>query len=266
MHTIDIQKRYDDVCQLMQPGDVIAFGGVGLLSDLVKRTTSSTVSHVGVIQKAAAAGNDVMVIEATVREDLAGGGKTPPTWRVGPASCRAVISHYERDVWWLPLDPQKRAQSFDQNAFDKFLTSMAGRPFDVLGGGGVILKAPIRKLLNSNILDGGDDQKLLFCSELVAAALQASKIVDDAAINPSDIAPGDLCGWTIYDRTAFRLKGTAADIPNWNSRSPSQAATTRRSLIEALLLHKLATVDPKLAKFTEKVMQLTDLLKEVRSA
>lgn len=45
----------------MKPGDVIAFGGKGRFSELIKWSTKSVVSHVGVILQ-------------TVRRDLASNG------------------------------------------------------------------------------------------------------------------------------------------------------------------------------------------------
>jgi hypothetical protein len=257
MPSIDTQRKYTDVVGFMKPGDVIAFGGIGTLSDLVKATTRSTVSHVGIIQKAAAAGADALLIEATVHADP---GKKDPEWRVAPRSCKAVVDVYERDVWWLPLQGHRRAQ-FDQTGFDKFMQSIDGRPFDVLGGGGVLLNQRIRKLFDLDIFDGGDDQTLLFCSELVAAALTAAKMV--AAVNPTDISPADVCSWAIYDSPAVRLKGTANDIPGWNSAQPGHIAGSRESLFKAYAQHRLAKLDSKLPMVMDKIAKVKDLWTQI---
>ena len=42
---------YSKVRSEMQPGDVIAFGGKGQFSEIIKWATRSTVSHVGVIMQ-----------------------------------------------------------------------------------------------------------------------------------------------------------------------------------------------------------------------
>ncbi len=44
-----VQIKYDEVREKMQPGDVIAFGGKGHFSEIIKFSTFSDVSHVGVI-------------------------------------------------------------------------------------------------------------------------------------------------------------------------------------------------------------------------
>ena len=44
-----IKSKYKDVRKKMKPGDVIAFGGKGNFSEIIKWATRSTVSHVGVI-------------------------------------------------------------------------------------------------------------------------------------------------------------------------------------------------------------------------
>ncbi len=41
--------RYENVRDRMRPGDVIAFGGKGHFSEIIKFATRSDVSHVGVI-------------------------------------------------------------------------------------------------------------------------------------------------------------------------------------------------------------------------
>ena len=43
------QISYKKARKLMQPGDVIAFGGKGHFSEIIKFATFSEVSHVGVI-------------------------------------------------------------------------------------------------------------------------------------------------------------------------------------------------------------------------
>jgi hypothetical protein len=43
--------NYSDARKLMQPGDVIAFGGSSAFSQIIKLVTFSEVSHVGVILK-----------------------------------------------------------------------------------------------------------------------------------------------------------------------------------------------------------------------
>jgi hypothetical protein len=239
----------------MKPGDVIAFGGLGTLSDLVKATTRSTVSHVGIIQKAKTSTADALLVEATIHLDAK--KQDPPEWRVAPHPCGAVVASYERDIWWLPLAPQLRSTKFNQTAFDAFMQSINGRPFDVLGGGGVLLHGKLRKLFDLDLFDGGDDQSMLFCSELVAAALMESEMV--GKLNPTDISPADVCSWAIYDSPAFRLKGLANDIPRWNTAQPGHAAGSRENLLKAYADQRLAELDNKLPDVMAKIAAVANL-------
>ena len=43
------QITYQEARKLMKPGDVLAFGGKGHCSELIKLATFSTVSHVGIV-------------------------------------------------------------------------------------------------------------------------------------------------------------------------------------------------------------------------
>ena len=65
-------QTYAQVRSKMQPGDIVAFGGKGAFSDIIKFATASAVSHVGVIYESKAlidggtqAGHIVDVMEST---------------------------------------------------------------------------------------------------------------------------------------------------------------------------------------------------------
>ena len=64
------QITYSDARPLMQPGDVIAFGGKGHFSEIIKFATRSDVSHVGVVLKTSIPDDDTgrffnQIIEST---------------------------------------------------------------------------------------------------------------------------------------------------------------------------------------------------------
>lgn len=46
-----IQKRYNEIREQIQQGDVIAFSGKGHVSELIKLFTLSSVSHVAIVIK-----------------------------------------------------------------------------------------------------------------------------------------------------------------------------------------------------------------------
>ncbi len=68
---------YQEARKLMQPGDVIAFGGKGHFSELIKFATFSSVSHVGVVLQTRAIDEDTdrffnQIIESAAINDFSG--------------------------------------------------------------------------------------------------------------------------------------------------------------------------------------------------
>jgi hypothetical protein len=63
-----ISTTFDHVADRIRVGDVLAFGGHGLLSKIIKRSTRSPVSHAATI--IAVDPKVIMLMESTVRIDL----------------------------------------------------------------------------------------------------------------------------------------------------------------------------------------------------
>ncbi len=121
-------KKYADVRDLVQPGDVIAFGGSGFLSHIVKAAGGSNVSHAGAILEASAGSAGPRFIESTV--DF----KQPkPITHVKISAFEDRCRTYEGEVWWLPLDATVRRR-FDVSSFARFMQQADGEPFDIPGG------------------------------------------------------------------------------------------------------------------------------------
>lgn len=242
-------KTYPQVRHLMQPGDVIAFGGDHWMSAIIKDATKSTVSHVGVVHRAAPPHGDPTLVEATVAfNPLPPLGSTKsaddrPVLGVHEAPCDTVLAHYAGDAWWLPLGAAART-AFDAPGFDAFITAHRNRLFDPIGGGGVLLRRPLRRMIELGLIDPtADDLTLLFCSELVAGCLAAAAVVP-AAISPSDVSPAELCAWAIYDPTGWHLQGTTSDIPGFNTTAAApgggDASALRTHVLRARAQQKLA--------------------------
>jgi len=189
----------------MRAGDLIAFGGKGRFSELIKFATRSPVSHVGVVLQTAALGETGdrffnMLIESTQLEDFSG-------VVINRLSDR--MRAYDGEVWWLPIGLTDE----QIGPFTDFLFAMNGRPYDMPSA----LKAGL------DALDFGghgptaatEDYSKLFCSELVAGAYKACGLIDD--INPSEVTPIDLCRMPIYQAPYKQLShGTSIKIPGYS--------------------------------------------------
>ncbi|MGD8844772.1 MAG: hypothetical protein PVI54_04635, partial [Desulfobacteraceae bacterium] len=71
------QIKYDEARPQMRPGDVIAFGGKGHFSEIIKFATFSDVSHVGVILQTRTTDDETgrffnQIIESTSLNDFNG--------------------------------------------------------------------------------------------------------------------------------------------------------------------------------------------------
>ena len=106
-------KTYGDVRNLMQPGDVIAFGGNHPFSKVLKLIGRTTVSHAGLIVSRGTAGDEPKYVESTV-DDKSG------KFTVGITSFRDRYQTYEGDVWLLRLSPAVRATFVSAIVFDEF--------------------------------------------------------------------------------------------------------------------------------------------------
>lgn len=216
---VAIQVQYDDVRSKMRPGDVIAFGGKGHFSEIIKFATFSDVSHVGVILQTQVVDDATgrffnQIIESTSLNGFNG---------VNISRFSDRIADYEGELWWLPLREEIRTSKFDQKMFYNFLFNQARErkeydmpqaikssldaldklPFDMRGPG-----------YNS------EDFSKFFCSELVAAGLEVAGAV--GTVNASEVTPIDLCRWNIYEQFYYLLKGDPQKkISRFNTASPA---------------------------------------------
>ena len=71
------------------------------------------------------------------------------------------------------------------------------------------------KALGSN----SEDYTRFFCSELVSAGLKAAGVLPQS-LNASEVTPGDICRWNIYESEYYLLKGEYKEISGYNSLEP----------------------------------------------
>lgn len=90
---------YQDARKNMKPGDVVAFGGSSAFSKLIKFTTRSHVSHVGIVMQTQMLDENSgrffnQVMESTILDEFAG---------VTLSRFSERLRDYDGEVWWLPL-------------------------------------------------------------------------------------------------------------------------------------------------------------------
>lgn len=214
-----IQISYEEARVKMQPGDVIAFGGKGRFSEIIKFATISDVSHVGVILQTKVTDYDTdkffnQIIESTSLHGFNG---------VNISRFSDRLTTYDGELWWLPLADEIRRKKFDQQKFHDFLFNQAKerKPYDMPQA----IKSALDALdkLPFGLHGPGyneEDFSKFFCSELVAAGLEIAGAV--GTVNASEVTPIDLCRWRIYQDSYYQLKGDSEKrISRFNTASPS---------------------------------------------
>lgn len=194
----------------MATGDLIAFGGTKRIDRIVKWATKSPVSHAA------------SLVQVTYTGSLSSGSGHLNLIVESAASGVQVsrlsgkLEGLEGEVWWLPLGSSCR-DKFDEGKFLDWLFRQVGKPYDV--------RQAIKSALDR--LDEGkgrtynyEDFTRFFCSELSAAAYEASGLV--GPVNASEVTPIDLCRWNIYEDTYFMLQGNpSVEIKGYNMLDPS---------------------------------------------
>ena len=129
------------------------------------------------------------------------------------------LMYYEGDIWWLPLSAECRSR-FDFSTMTNFLMHSEGKEYD---SAPVVISAAIDALdgrFTGGLSKNEEDFSAFFCSELVSAALEAAKVMEN--VNSSEVTPIDLCRFKIFADDYYQLKGLEDKrIPNYNFMSPS---------------------------------------------
>jgi len=124
------RAKYEDVRIDLKPGDVIAFGGHGGFSGIIKWWTYNTVDHVAVVLQSNPPDDDELhvgsthqIIEVTSPRDEKPG--------VTINKLQERLAAFEGEIWWLPLNDNIR-QKLTLEKFQDFLHQQIGRPYDPL--------------------------------------------------------------------------------------------------------------------------------------
>ena len=203
---------YDSVRPQIRHGDVIAFGGEGFYSGLIKLATNSPVSHVGVVYRAAPDPRtglwQNLLMESTSLSGFSGVTLTRLSSR---------LQDYRGEVWWLALSDEFRHRT-DWQAFHVWLALNEGKPYDARAAATSALDRAEKLPLIGKLFRNPERYKRLFCSQLVCGAFKAAGALPKT-LNPAEITPRDLAAMKIYSGAA-QLKGAAKDIKNFNTLEP----------------------------------------------
>ncbi|MGO4891460.1 hypothetical protein [Flavobacterium sp. W21_SRS_FM6] len=209
-------KPYQQLEQLIQPGDVIAFGGNSLFSRWAKLTTRSVVTHLAlVLDTKTPYGNPQSPIHQIIESTCYGGNSGVMINRL----CERIAT-YDGSVWWLPLSEASR-NTFELNKTEciNFLRSQLYKPYDISQLFGSTVDAtdtlPFFRYLSYNV----EDFSQWFCSELVAAALGIGKLIHN--INASECTPIDICQLAIFHQRYTQIRGPKTAISGFNTILPA---------------------------------------------
>ena len=207
--TIWQEDTYENIRNEMQPGDVIAFSGKKFTSSAIKEITNSNVSHVGVIFQS------TLLINGEPQQGVLNQVAEATLSGVRLTRLSGIVRNYEEgQIWWLPLSDAAR-ENLDLETFHNFLLHHEGLPYDFSQAATLGLD----KLDPFEIIRNQENFEKLFCSELVAGALEAAGVIN--TINASRVTPIDLCRFQIYAEHYTQFAGTAKYINWFNSVDPN---------------------------------------------
>lgn len=223
IHMALIQGNYRELRSKIQPGDVIAFSGKNHYSSIIKWATRSAVSHVGIVfetkvcfDESAMPGKIVDIMEATTMQRNPDTGVC--TTGVQRNRMSSKLKYYDGEVWWLPLSKDARA-NFNFKKMANFLMHSEGKEYD---SPPEVIRAAIDTLDESHSFNSctynDEDFSAFFCSELVAAALEAAGVISN--INASEVTPTDLCRFDIFADDYYQLKGELKKLHHYNIIDP----------------------------------------------
>ena len=215
---------YSEVRDQMLPGDVIAFGGKGHFSEIIKAVTRAPVSHVGIIRHVQMRSDfdGLSVGDGRYFNEVCESTQVGDFTGVTTGQLSKRLTAYDGEVWWCPLGEKARAL-FNERAYFDWIFGKEGVKYDIAQA----IQAGLDSLddipIVGRVTSAKRDYSKLFCSELVAAALIAAGVLP-AAINPSEVTPIDLVRMAIYEATPVQLKpsgegAVAVQIPGYNSVS-----------------------------------------------
>jgi len=124
---------------------------------------------------------------------------------------------YGGEIWWLPLSAKIRKKLVVKEFYD-FLLHQEHKKYDMPQAVKSALDAFDNMPLIGSLTHNVEDFSRFFCSELVAAGLEAGKAI--LSLNASEVTPIDLCRFSIYEEHYHQLKGRARNINGYSTLPP----------------------------------------------
>lgn len=189
-------STYEQYRPQIKTGDVIAFSGNAGFSHFIRWATGSVYSHVGIVLNTnlGSGGDDsILIVESRTETQgkNAAGAKLIKGVQLHWLSKRILA--FDGAVWLFPLkqeleqDNRAKMQSWLRQTTNKVV------PYDSVQ----TLGAGLDLFDRVGLTYSGEDLSTLFCSELVAKALQIAGVVD-SKLNPSEQTPSDVVNYPIY--------------------------------------------------------------------
>lgn len=207
---------YQDARSKMKAGDVIAFSGKGNFSEIIKWATRAPISHVGVILQSkllidgdSQSGIFNQIIESTSLNGFSG---------VTISRLSDRLDTYDGEIWWLPLK-EDIWKGMDKKKFYDFLIHQERKEYDMPQAIKSALDAFDQVPVLGSATHSVEDFSRFFCSELVAAGLEAAGAISH--INASEVTPIDLCSFSLFETDYYQLKGNRKEIRGYNAIDPT---------------------------------------------
>lgn len=221
-------KDYWQIRSEVKPGDIIAFGGKGNFSELIKWATRAAVSHVGIIMQtqviaAPGIGEDGylnQIIESASLNGFSG---------VNISRLSDRVKTYNGEMWVLRLAPAARQKLRpNQEKFFKWCLNQDHKPYDTPQAIKSALDLMDKAMGSASPTLNREDFSSFFCSELAAGALETASVLPP--INASEVTPIDLCSFNIFEQDYFQIAGTMKEIKSYNSIDPQTWAISTNAL------------------------------------
>jgi hypothetical protein len=193
-----MKQTYYHIKEQIKTGDAILFSGKGFFSDVIKMSTASKYSHVGLVLKMGLpVGSEpkLFLIESTTLSNVKDVIFDKPVEGLQLVDLDERLNSYDGKAWLLPLKIPLYPQEEAQLIVECLTIHSKHVAYDM----NQAIKAGI-DLWDIPCFENRTNLDKVFCSEFVTAILQkAGKI--EQCVNASEITPGDMRKFVCFDQT-----------------------------------------------------------------